>query len=376
MSDWFWFILVTVYGGCVGSFVNVVIYRLPEGKSLVSPPSSCPRCGHRLAWHDNVPVLGWLWLGGKCRYCKEPISVQYPLIEAVCAGLFALVFWGDYWSGLRGDFVVAGLGGSWPVLVAQLVMVGGLVAATVIDARLFIIPLQIPYAVAVVALVGLPLGAWWWPTVADVGPSVGSRGLAAGVGAATGLLVALVLLKLKVLPRSFDDEPDQSEADVPETFFEHPHPRREVLKELLFLAFPVGGALGAVWWVGRAGGSDSGELSAWVSVLGGVVVGYFVGAGVIWGTRILGTLAFGREAMGLGDVHLLGGIGAVIGAMDVVLAFFVAPFLGLVGAAAVVGVGKLVRSQGIAIPYGPYLAGAAVVMVLFREPLLGFLGML
>ena len=62
MNPWPWLILVTAYGACVGSFLNVVIYRLPEGKSIVSPPSSCPRCGHRLAWFDNVPVLAWLWL--------------------------------------------------------------------------------------------------------------------------------------------------------------------------------------------------------------------------------------------------------------------------------------------------------------------------
>ena len=85
MSDLPWLIFFMLIGACVGSFLNVVIYRLPEGKSVIHPPSCCPRCGHRLAWYDNVPVLGWLWLRGKCRYCGEPISVQYPIIEAIVA---------------------------------------------------------------------------------------------------------------------------------------------------------------------------------------------------------------------------------------------------------------------------------------------------
>ncbi|MEO1237351.1 MAG: prepilin peptidase, partial [Planctomycetota bacterium] len=78
-------ILLTVWGACVGSFLNVVVYRLPAGLSVVSPPSRCPGCERKLAAYDNVPVLGWLWLRGRCRWCKMKISVQYPLVEAATA---------------------------------------------------------------------------------------------------------------------------------------------------------------------------------------------------------------------------------------------------------------------------------------------------
>lgn len=77
----------------MGSFLNVVVYRLPEGLSLVSPPSRCPHCLTRLKPYDNVPVLGWLWLRGVCRYCNKPISMRYPLVEASTGMLFSLVFW-------------------------------------------------------------------------------------------------------------------------------------------------------------------------------------------------------------------------------------------------------------------------------------------
>jgi leader peptidase (prepilin peptidase) / N-methyltransferase len=82
-------------GGTVGSFLNVVVYRLPAGLSLVHPPSRCPLCLHAIRWYDNIPVLGWLWLGGKCRDCRQPISARYPLVEAITAVLFVLVAWSE-----------------------------------------------------------------------------------------------------------------------------------------------------------------------------------------------------------------------------------------------------------------------------------------
>src|SRR6266540_5949399 len=78
------------FGLCVGSFLNVVIARLPEGKSLVFPPSTCPRCGHRIAWFDNIPVLSWLLLRARCRSCGAPISWRYPAGELATAILFGL----------------------------------------------------------------------------------------------------------------------------------------------------------------------------------------------------------------------------------------------------------------------------------------------
>lgn len=86
-------VLSLVMGSAVGSFLNVVVYRLPAGLSLLHPPSHCPKCLHRLGPTDNVPVLGWLWLRGKCRYCGTKISPRYPLVEAATALLFLLVTW-------------------------------------------------------------------------------------------------------------------------------------------------------------------------------------------------------------------------------------------------------------------------------------------
>jgi leader peptidase (prepilin peptidase)/N-methyltransferase len=82
-----------LFGAIFGSFLNVCIVRLPLDQSVVHPPSRCPRCGAGIAWYDNVPVLSWLLLRGRCRRCGEPISIQYPLVEVAVALLWALAAW-------------------------------------------------------------------------------------------------------------------------------------------------------------------------------------------------------------------------------------------------------------------------------------------
>lgn len=83
----FWFLL----GASIGSFLNVVVYRLPRGMSLSHPPSRCPACRHRIRWRDNVPVLGWFALGGRCRDCDYPISPRYPFVEFLVGLVFLIL---------------------------------------------------------------------------------------------------------------------------------------------------------------------------------------------------------------------------------------------------------------------------------------------
>jgi leader peptidase (prepilin peptidase) / N-methyltransferase len=85
---------VTVFwlGAAIGSFLNVVVYRVPAGLSVIWPPSRCPQCLHQLGMGENIPMLGWLLLRGKCRHCRTPISVRYPLVEAATAIIFVIVY--------------------------------------------------------------------------------------------------------------------------------------------------------------------------------------------------------------------------------------------------------------------------------------------
>lgn len=86
-------LLAGLLGLCIGSFLNVVIYRLPRGQSLVSPPSRCRNCGYLLRWYDNIPVLSWLSLRARCRNCGTPVHWQYPVVELITGALFVLVVW-------------------------------------------------------------------------------------------------------------------------------------------------------------------------------------------------------------------------------------------------------------------------------------------
>jgi leader peptidase (prepilin peptidase)/N-methyltransferase len=90
--------LVFALGAAIGSFINVVVYRLPTGQSLLYPASHCPHCGHALAPYDNVPILAWLWLSGRCRHCRRPIAKRYPLTELGSGLVFLISVWRLGWS--------------------------------------------------------------------------------------------------------------------------------------------------------------------------------------------------------------------------------------------------------------------------------------
>jgi prepilin signal peptidase PulO-like enzyme (type II secretory pathway) len=476
------FIFVFAFGAIVGSFLNVVVYRLPRGLNLVSPPSACPHCGTRLTWRENVPILGWLLLRGRCRFCRSPISAEYPIVETLVAVLFSLIYvlwfmephlpgldprwWGPGWA----------LDGFWrtsPTCLLMCLLLASLVAITLIDARSFTIPIAIPWLMAGTALVVHPLHAlvisWLKPgTLRNGGhewviPTVSGPWLAAALAAGVGLVISNVLLSKGWLKRSFSDYEAWEKANHPNagadapvgtddanpvpaatesstggeaglpmryvllrTLFltgpaiagmfagfsiglkadkplqgmgigmlvglliglllrrlvkdpegtvsgdpvwvQYPHARREMIRELAFLA-----PAGVLAWAAFAlvPGTSLGEwLDApplWMAALGGSVMGLLVGGGVVWAIRILGTLGLGKEAMGLGDVHLMAGVGAILGWIDPTIAFFVAPFFGLGWAVLGIVAGRLFKRHGTALPYGPHLA-AATVLVVFLKP--------
>lgn len=90
---WYWLIVFFAFGACVGSFYNVIVYRMPRGISLINPPSHCPLCKKRIPIRYNLPIVGWLWLRGKSACCKQPISVIYPIGESLCGLLGALALY-------------------------------------------------------------------------------------------------------------------------------------------------------------------------------------------------------------------------------------------------------------------------------------------
>ena len=160
VPEWFVLPVAALVGASIGSFLNVCIYRLPRDLSLVSPPSACPRCQTPIKWHDNVPMLGWIWLGGKCRACKAAISARYPLVELAVA----LLWLGSFWAwGLTWDALAAAVFGTL------------LVGITLTDAEHYIIPDEF-------TLGGLALGLILSLRVGTVGLTDAVIGAAVGFG--------------------------------------------------------------------------------------------------------------------------------------------------------------------------------------------------
>jgi leader peptidase (prepilin peptidase)/N-methyltransferase len=449
-----WLFFVFAYGACIGSLINVVVYRRPRGISIVTPPSRCPSCNTRLSWRDNIPVLGWLLLRGRCRYCQARISPEYPIVEAAVGLLFCLFFFVWYmlpdlyparflglnWMAMVPDWARNDASVTWPTFLLLLILLSCLVAMTIIDARTFTIPLEltwIPAAAAILihpihaAFVGmLPHRAWmddrWGPI-----PTPGRwhwDWVVAAIGGLIGLGIGLLLLRVGLIRRSFADyseweksvtarlQPATAAPTLPESppesrgaaslpiskpepsspagvtltpahdpapadlWIQYPHARREMIKELAFLAPAAALFFGGLYlgrflsglhvnaqgvWALNPGMPLGFVIPVWVDALSGALLGYLIGGGLVWGVRILGSLAFGKEAMGLGDVHLMAAVGACLGWIDSTLAFFGAAFVGLawVLLGTIFG-GGLRRTM----PYGPYLA-VSTVLVQLGKPL-------
>lgn len=438
MPDAIYILFLFALGSCVGSFLNVVVWRLPQVKyeaddglvkmffrsmrALSDPPSHCPKCLKQLKWYDNIPVLGWIKLGGRCRFCKEPFSVRYPIVEAMTGLLFA----GYYWA-----YFVAQMGPchSQPMVIGDywwfyglhMILLSGLLAASLIDAELFNIPLEIPWLIVPIAL---GVHAWFDQPAGTGSICVTPIPAALAAGGAIGTVISFILHEFGILPTSFADgapmlekerddferekakkkqarqakeqkQPERSKeqqqakrskekgdrvkierpADNEEGDAEDAprewtggEIRREIGKEMLFLLLPLALAFAGVllawkvepaarWWARAAS-------ERWVSALLGSVLGGLTGGFVVWLTRILGSLGFGREAMGLGDVDLMVAVGAVLGAGSAVAAFFLAPFLGIL-----VGLYMWITRRHRELPYGPYLSLAAACVMLFYCPI-------
>ena len=147
LADTFFAAVSFVFGGVVGSFLNVCIYRMPRGESVVHPASRCPKCGNSIRWYDNIPIVSWILLRGKCRYCGESISWQYPLVETLTAVMFLLIF-------LRFRFV-------WATPV-YMVLSAALILVAFIDLAEWIIPDEVTLPGIPIALI-LAIVATWYP---------------------------------------------------------------------------------------------------------------------------------------------------------------------------------------------------------------------
>jgi len=391
VPDWIWFVFVFAFGSCIGSFLNVVIYRMPRDKSLVTPPSSCPSCGKHIRFYDNVPLFSWLLLGRKCRNCKTPISARYFLIELLTAVVFLGLFILYFQTNIR-QSIQPFSGRGWLIYLLHIIMLSAFIAASAIDLEHWIIPLAICWFVTAAGLIVSAVG----PYIIDPAliraysllpvASSGTGSLAAG--GAIGLAISMGLLASGLLKRSYESQENtesgqvernddaakgdtaESIQEIAEENFNH---RLEAFREIIFLTPIIICSIAAYWIIGGTASLEwQNNFPTQHPVIAGFlgsIWGYFVGCAIVWGVRIFGTFAFGKEAMGLGDVHLMGAAGAVIGPIPVVVAFFIAPFFGLSWAGVQMFFKKIRQ-----IPYGPFLSLGIFVVIILHDLILNKIG--
>ncbi|MFC1704598.1 prepilin peptidase [Candidatus Omnitrophota bacterium] len=324
---------VFVLGLTIGSFLNVCIYRMPKNISIKKPERSfCPHCNETIPWYDNIPVLSFLLLKGRCRFCKKGISFLYPLVELITAVMF-LVFFNVFGASIKA--------------LVYLVLCCGLIIATFVDIRHRIIPDEISVGGIVV---GILFGGFAFAPqsnfkdMSEIFVSLLGSLIVIGFICLVRIIWACLQEFLSKEERKEEDTNEPEEVDIKGT-----------LRELLLL-IPAG----AIGWYGfrfmipimySAPGYVIGILTA--------LIGASVGASIIYITAIIGDLVFRKESMGGGDIKLLAAIGAFLGWQQVLLTFMLAPFFG-----AIVGIiVKIVKKTSL-IPYGPFLSMAAL-MVLF-----------
>jgi leader peptidase (prepilin peptidase)/N-methyltransferase len=255
-------VFVFLIGACIGSFLNVCVYRIPKRLSLIRPGSHCPRCGSPVRWWDNIPILSYILLRGRCRDCGVRISVQYPLIESLTALFLLLVY---YQFGFSVSFI------GYSIFSVLLILI------FFIDLHHLIIPdlLTVP---------GIGLGVLFTWLAGRAPAAIGRPWLAEG------------------------------------------------LRESL--------------------------------------IGAVVGASILLLAAYLGKLAYKKDVMGGGDVNLAAMVGAFLGWKFLLLTLFISFLSGSVAGLILVGARR--KTMASQIPFGPFIAGSALFVLIHGEGLLAF----
>jgi leader peptidase (prepilin peptidase) / N-methyltransferase len=268
-----------ILGAIIGSFLNVIIHRVPREQSIVFPNSACPSCKTPLRAYDNIPILSFIILGGKCRNCRKPISIRYPIVEALTALLF--------------------------------------IAVTLHDGISFVLPFDLAFVAALVALIFIDAEHMLLPNVITY-PGI------------LFALVARVVLPYLAGPAQLEDLPGLLSRMPPD--------------------FPM-----------------------WSVSLIGAAIGALIGGGSLWLMGFLWKKLRGVEAMGLGDVKMMFMAGAYLGWRLAILTIFMGVFSG-----SLIGIGMMLRRGGrdmqMMLPFGIFLGAGGIVSLLIGHQIVEWYG--
>ncbi len=189
IPDQVWIIFLAALGACIGSFLNVVIHRLPRDQSLVSPPSHCPGCKTPIRWYDNIPIASYLMLGGKCRSCKTTISIRYTLIELSTALAFVALYDAFFKSAMHVGLQDPIL--DFPIFAVYLALAAVLILCSALDIEYYLIDLRIIYIMIAAALLGWAFG--WRTDHNYLWPTTGTGLFAVSIGVVIGEAVRRIV---------------------------------------------------------------------------------------------------------------------------------------------------------------------------------------
>jgi leader peptidase (prepilin peptidase)/N-methyltransferase len=347
----FWSLVFFVFGCIVGSFLNVCIHRMPRGESIVSPPSHCPHCDYSIPWYLNIPLVTWVYLGGKCAHCAAPISPRYFLVEL----LTGIAFLGSWLAH-----------GSQPVLwaVAMCLFLSGLIVATFIDFEHFIIPDEITIGGMVVGFAASLAVPQLHDTSSRATALLQSgAGMIVGGGVVYGVLrfgkLLFGRLRMELAP--------DSRVVFTETALKLPN--EEIPYEEIFYRKSDTITLNArtLELVDRCYAATTVRLSPERLEIGDEVLDP---EAVHHMEAVTDCVVRPREAMGFGDVKFMAAIGAFLGWKATVFSLLASSMIGAVAGLLLI----LLRKQewSSRIPYGPYIALAAVIWVFGGHRLLSW----
>jgi leader peptidase (prepilin peptidase)/N-methyltransferase len=350
----FWSLCFFALGCIVGSFLNVCIYRMPLGMSIVSPPSHCPHCKYAIPFYLNIPLVTWLALRGRCKNCGAPISPRYFMVELL-TGVAFLSCW-----------LAFGHQSAWLAIV-YCIFLAGLICATFIDFEHFIIPDEI-------TLGGMAVGfaaSFFLPSLHDTNNlSAGMLQGFLGIVVGAGVIYAILRLGKLMFGRQKLKLPAETKIIFSETSVHLPG--KEIPYEEIFYRKSDVIVLHArtVELIDRGYENVTLRLSPAVLKIGDEEISPDA---VPYLEVVSAEIVLPREAMGLGDVKFMGAIGAFIGWQGAVFSLMVSSMIG-----AAVGIILILmrrREWSSRMPYGPYIALAAVIWIFGEKKILQMLSL-
>jgi leader peptidase (prepilin peptidase)/N-methyltransferase len=345
----FWTFCFFVFGTVVGSFLNVCIYRMPRGESIVSPPSHCPHCGYSIPWYLNIPLVTWLWLHGRCANCGKEISARYFLVELLTGVVFAAC-WLNF--GHRSPLVA----------LVYCLMIAGLIVATFIDVEHYIIPDEITLGGIVVGFLlaffvaGSHLSFPYARPIRTPGAAMADSLLGIIVGG--GVVYGVLRLGKALFGRYKVHAGLGAKIIFTETTLKLP--AQEILYEDLFYRKGDTIRLKAerIELIDRCYAKAEVRLQPHELKIGDET---FEPDKVPHMEAVADEIILPREAMGLGDVKFMAAIGAFLGWRAVLFSLAASSLIGTVVVGTLIACKR--REWSTRLPYGPYIAVAAVIWI-------------